>query len=587
MAERLYKQEAAAQGLTLTSAVPALSGDEGLNYKELCEWYLARLRKNAFFPDLKMLTPKQLVAADNQLVDTIVRAHIRVDSRDPQRTQKMCLSIALPFCGMGALAAAFFSDGNAHLAQMIAAGITIFWILGAMFVRQSLAMNISFAGTIVALTLMADPVSFKENPPVPADVTTAVIIGATNCAALWLMYRYKVVLRLQAIEAKARRLFESLAPGETGSNIEFFEELIKLAAKALREALERETAIVQYSSQVVCCVDSQLNILAVNQVAQNLWGLNPLQLSGVSISETAIPSDRSKLLASFVSARTDQATQVCKVKTGGVATVDTYASWIIDWSNSSQCYFCVVDDVTSQTILELQKQHFVSMIGHDLKSPLTALGFLLEMLTMGAYGALNEKGKESVKLSTSSVARLMQMINQLLDLDRFENAGIKVMQEPTDLFTVAEEAVAMVQGDAEQHEVEIRLTGESAPILGDDLRLVQVMTNLLSNAIKYSSTKTLIEVTVSRTNGNRARVSVCDHGRGIPAEQLDTIFDRYQQVQRHDQYSGAGLGLAICKAIVLAHSGNIGANNRIHDSKVYGSEFWFEIQMREGIADDG
>src|SRR5690606_16848743 len=127
------------------------------------------------------------------------------------------------------------------------------------------------------------------------------------------------------------------------------------------------------------------------------------------------------------------------------------------------------------------------------------------------------------------------------------SGGITVKAEPVDLFKLIDEAASMVRGDAARKKIELRVQGESTMLMGDELRLVQVVTNLISNAIKYSPENSVIDINLNKEADGKVMVSVADCGRGVPQDKIDTIFDRYQQVRRDDEKLGAGLGLAISK----------------------------------------
>jgi signal transduction histidine kinase len=147
-----------------------------------------------------------------------------------------------------------------------------------------------------------------------------------------------------------------------------------------------------------------------------------------------------------------------------------------------------------------------------------------------------------------------------------------------ELFNKATVSIASL---ADSKKVKISYAGPSIEFVGDTERLVQVLINLLGNAIKFSDEEAMITVTAELKQESDqcavTRISISDQGRGIPNENLEQIFDRFQQVnpRNEKEKSGTGLGLAICKAIVEAHGGRIGVNSQVG----IGSTFWFEIPL--------
>lgn len=223
---------------------------------------------------------------------------------------------------------------------------------------------------------------------------------------------------------------------------------------------------------------------------------------------------------------------------------------------------------------EKRKQEYVSMISHDLRSPLTALQTTLAMALKGSYGELNEKGQARILTAEHSVERLIKLINELLDMERMEAGMLKLSIASTPLDRCVERSIDAVKSLAEKEQVAISAGKSDIRVMADEDRLVQVLINLLSNAIKYSPEGGRIscEFQIGETD---VRIQVVDEGSGIPPDAIERIFDRFQQVDSPEgkERGGSGLGLAICKAIVEGHGGTIGAVSEPGN----GSRFWFTV----------
>jgi signal transduction histidine kinase len=222
---------------------------------------------------------------------------------------------------------------------------------------------------------------------------------------------------------------------------------------------------------------------------------------------------------------------------------------------------------------ERQKQEFVQMISHDLRTPLSAIQGTLALALRGSYGSLNDKGKSRLSDAEQDSERLIAMINELLDIEKIEAGKLQIDFADVSLEGVISRSIESVAPLAQSNNVELRYDGADATVRGDFDRLIRVAINLISNAIKYSPTGTTVTISVEST-ATAANVRVADCGRGIPVNKIDTIFDRFSQVENADAQKGTGLGLAICKAIIEAHSGTIGVESK----EGCGSTFWFSLR---------
>lgn len=231
--------------------------------------------------------------------------------------------------------------------------------------------------------------------------------------------------------------------------------------------------------------------------------------------------------------------------------------------------------------LERVKQEFVSMVSHDLRSPLTSLQVTLDLLSDGTYGELNETGQKRVDTAGKSVIRLVGLINDLLDLEKMESGMLSLNIDSVPIKDLFEQAEASICGFAEQYKVRLEIKPSEAVVRGDGERLVQVLVNLLSNAIKFSpaGAAVTLSATVESANGDGqvCKISVIDRGRGIPEQFRHSIFDRFQQVEKADgqRKKGTGLGLAISKAIVELHGGKIA----LASEEGKGSTFWISLPI--------
>lgn len=240
-------------------------------------------------------------------------------------------------------------------------------------------------------------------------------------------------------------------------------------------------------------------------------------------------------------------------------------------------YLATIIDVSKEEEIERLKQEFRVVLSHELRSPLTSLKLLLELIFAGAYGPLSEQGLTKVSLAERNIGRLVNLIQELLDIELVEMGRLKIEKERIDLSEVIDSAVESCQGPAAKAEVELKVDSEPLTIDADEDRLTQVLINLISNAVKFSPKGAVVEIT-TRLEAASVVVSVRDDGPGIPGERQTQIFERFKQgsAEAARKKGSVGLGLAISKAIVEVHGGTIGVDSE----EGAGSTFWFRLPVK-------
>ncbi|MFT7624483.1 MAG: signal transduction histidine kinase, partial [Myxococcota bacterium] len=222
------------------------------------------------------------------------------------------------------------------------------------------------------------------------------------------------------------------------------------------------------------------------------------------------------------------------------------------------------------------KNEFLSVISHELRTPLTSIRGSLGLLEAGVLGALPDEAQEIVGIARSNTERLVQLINDILDLEKLDAGRVELRLEDISVLDVVASAARDLEIVAAQAGARLVCAEIAADVRvrGDRDRLVQVLTNLVSNAIKYSPTGGTVELRVAAV-ADAVRVTVTDEGPGVPEAERERLFRKFAQGDSSDtrQKSGTGLGLAISKAIVEQHGGRIG----LDPTGPGGACFWFEL----------
>ena len=228
--------------------------------------------------------------------------------------------------------------------------------------------------------------------------------------------------------------------------------------------------------------------------------------------------------------------------------------------------------------LDKMKDTFLSMITHELRTPMTVMIGLAENLEMGVYGPLSEPQGESVKKIIEGGARLRQLVNDLLDLSKMESGMMQLRRELLDPRAMVDAVIYQLAPLAQQAEVKlINRVGYDLPeVFCDGLRVEQILMNLISNAIKFTPPAGSVTVTAN-VQDNFVVFSVTDTGCGIPPESLANIFDKFTQLHpnKDDRTKGTGLGLSIVKHLAELHGGQVGVTSEIDK----GSTFYFSLPV--------
>lgn len=218
-------------------------------------------------------------------------------------------------------------------------------------------------------------------------------------------------------------------------------------------------------------------------------------------------------------------------------------------------------DITERREVERLKDEFVSVVSHELKTPLTAIRGALELVSNGVLGPLPGGAAELLSVAAEHSVRLTELIDDLLEAQRVVASELRLERAPTELAPLLARALERNAAALHARAGRFELHNQDAPVVvhADARRLQQVLARLLSNAVRHSPQGASVSVAVEARAGS-VRVTVADQGPGVPAAFRDRIFQRFAQADGSATRSlgGAGLGLYLSKAVVEAHGGTLG-----------------------------
>ena len=233
-------------------------------------------------------------------------------------------------------------------------------------------------------------------------------------------------------------------------------------------------------------------------------------------------------------------------------------------------------DITDRKRMEKQKEEFVSIASHELKTPITSVKAYAQILEDSFKKAKDKKSAELLEKMNKQVDRLTTLITDLLDFTRIQGEKLKLREENYNINDLISEIVEEMQRTTKMHEIITKLD-RSVQLWGDRYRTGQVLTNLLSNAIKYSPQAKKIIVS-SKLAGDKISICVQDFGIGIKKDHLNKVFDRFFRVSESklNTFPGLGLGLYISREIVKRQGGTI----EVKSTEAKGSTFCFSLPLK-------
>ena len=352
---------------------------------------------------------------------------------------------------------------------------------------------------------------------------------------------------------------------------------------------ERELRLlIDNTPAMICYIDSQNRYRLVNKGYAELYGMSQAGFAGRDYRDLMNPALLPKIEHFFKQALTGQPIRYERAETTAAGVVrELVVQYVPNFGEGGVVIgvFSLLTDVTELKKIDRMKSEFVSTVSHELRTPLTSIRGSLGLLAGGVAGDIPGEARELVDIAQKNCERLINLINDILDIDKIESGKLDLEFVTADLMSLIDEAVAENTVYAGERQVSLCITGRinAAPVRVDPQRFAQIMANLLSNAAKYSPAQGRVEIAVQRHH-DKFRVSVRDYGAGIGPEFKTRMFQRFSQSDSSDtrRVGGTGLGLAISKSIVEQFGGQIGFDSTLGE----GSTFYFDLPTANsaGIA---
>ncbi len=392
---------------------------------------------------------------------------------------------------------------------------------------------------------------------------------------------------------------------EMGELVRALNRLLVRISRTHREELAMLNAMVNETSvAIVACNEAGMLIYA-NQAALSLCGCKSMmEMQGKGLPCFELPGSDGKLLNLKGLLAQDRYSGEATLRTGAGSPVPSYVNAGILTNDRDQPlrYYATIADISEvreaqeglrQRNLELAaaeraKTKFLANMSHEIRTPLNAIIGFSELLgeeLAGSHGDLRHR--TYIEDIRKSGVHLLDIINDVLDMAKIESGTIQVQFSDVSITDIIDDALRMVsqQIDAKKITVAVNIDKQVSSARADELKLRQILLNLLTNAVKFTPAGGLVTVSASPSHteklGDCLKIVVTDTGIGIAAEELEAVMEPFNQgaAPGQVQCGGAGLGLALCKALAEAHEGTFSIESTLHR----GTSATLCLPIRQGI----
>jgi PAS domain S-box-containing protein len=364
----------------------------------------------------------------------------------------------------------------------------------------------------------------------------------------------------------------------------------RTAERHLAQMEGRYRGLLEAAPDAMVVVNTDGEIVLVNVQAEKQFGYRRDELLGQKVTSIIPEGFAERLIADALRTREDALAQQIgtgieltgRRKDGDDFPIEIMLSPLE--SAEGILVTAAIRDISLRKDMERLKDEFVSTVSHELRTPLTSISGSLGLLVGQWAGKLPESAARLLTIAHTNSQRLVRLINDILDIEKIEFGRVVFKLGRIDVRTLVEQTIESNRGFAEGYNVRVRLDTAAADcaVNADPDRLAQVITNLLSNAIKFSPAGGEVLVEIEKRD-ELVRISVRDHGAGVPADFKPHIFKKFSQADATNtrQKGGTGLGLSIARQIVE----RLGGEMSFDDAPGGGTIFYFELPNWGGKAD--
>jgi PAS domain S-box-containing protein len=404
---------------------------------------------------------------------------------------------------------------------------------------------------------------------------------------------YFTETHLKLVSAAANQVAASINNAELYRMIRESAERMGGMLRAQQEEASKSRAILEGIADGVMVADARGNVILLNAAAEEILGMSREEIVGRPIHELSglyrAEGDAWLALirewAQALPAKDEPASFESQFETEGKVVSVHMAPVLME--DEFLGTVSVFRDITREVAVDRMKSELISIVSHQLRTPMTSIKGYTDLIYLEAVGEINEAQRRFLRIIKSNADRLALLANDLLDISRIETGRIRLNLEFIHIGAISEEMATSLRGQIEEKGLSLKLDIPEGlpPIYGDHDRVTQILTNLTENAWRYTPSGG--QVTVSaQTRGNFLQVSVADTGIGIAPEDQEKIFTRFYRADHPlvQEVAGTGLGLSIAKSFVEMHGGEIWVESKPGQGSTF--SFTLPLAEREQEADE-
>ncbi len=353
---------------------------------------------------------------------------------------------------------------------------------------------------------------------------------------------------------------------------------IKLTEERLRQRSEQLHLITDALPAGISYIDDQRCFRFNNKTYESWFGRSPQEIHGLHLrlvlGESTYEQVSTYVDRALAGENVSFDLELSNVENNNLWVNVNYIPHVLP-SGKVQGFLALINNISERKAIEQMKDEFISVVSYEFRTPLTSIRATLQLLAEGWVEPDSEQGLEAIQIASKATERLVLLVNDILELERLESGKISLWKEPVNAADLIGEVRDSMQVIAAQKGITISVSAPEVECYADRRRIMQVLTNLVSNAIKFSPPNSTVELIIEPQEEEVLFV-VKDEGRGIPADRLDIIFQRFQQIDSSDaRQGGTGLGLAISRQIIAQHGGRIWVESTLGE----GSTFYFTLSQ--------
>lgn len=373
------------------------------------------------------------------------------------------------------------------------------------------------------------------------------------------------------------RVFHDMANALTAAQVKEHEMLDQLQA-----GKDRLDLVIENIPIAVVVTDENGIIQSFNSSAEKMFLFQREQIEGKPLTmlfSNVKTENASALLAELSSSNSTDSKQLDAISAEKEVIPAEVSVTHFDSAEGLR-YLATIKDISERFRLEQLRRDFYAMVSHDIRTPLSSINGILQLVQRGRYGEISDEVDSKLNTAEKNVDKILELVSKLLEIEKLESDNIEFSINEVKVSDLMKQSIESAGQFAEAHKVTLESKPSDLQINADSLYIGNVLTNLVSNAIKFSPENSKVMITAEETDGF-VEISVTDEGPGVPTRMHSQIFEKYRQVKTsRDRAKGFGLGLAICKSIVELHGGTIGVDSR----EGSGSRFWFKLPKAKSVV---